>query len=198
MALIFTWTTAGRERLVNAQNNGVAALVIARIGLSSLHTADGWADLEALPGEFKQLVTTGSGVVEETLIHVTIQDTSTDAYDWRAFGLYSDDDVLLGVYSQAAPIFIKSPSVILAHAIDITLVDAIDPGSIDFGEPNFILPPATTERLGLVELATPAEAAAGTDLTRAVTPAGLKAALSPLQIAQRRGAIRAFFLAASA
>jgi len=196
MAMIFAWTTVGRARLVNAQNDGVDAVRIAAVGLSQLHTAAGWAALEALPGQFKAVPATGGGVVDDTLIHVTVQDVSADAYDWRAFGLIADDGVLLGVYSQADPIFSKTAGVILAHAVDITLVDAIDPGSIDFGDAAFALPPATTERLGLVELATPAEVQAR-DPSRVATGAGVMAALDPVVARSRRLARRAFFLALS-
>lgn len=196
MAMIFAWTTAGRARLVNAQNDGVDAVRIAAIGLSEQHAAGGWAELEALPGQFKTVIATGGGAVDETLIHVTVQDTSTDAYDWRAFGLIADDGVLLGVYSQPDPIFSKTAGVVLAHAVDITLVDAIDPGSIDFGDAVFALPPATAERLGLVELATPAEVLAR-EPTRAATGAGVMGAIDPVERRGRRLARRAFYLALS-
>jgi hypothetical protein len=48
------------------------------------------------------------------------------------------------------------------------------------------LPAATATAIGAVELATTAEATAGTDTTRAVTPAGLAAALLPLAVETSR------------
>jgi hypothetical protein len=48
--------------------------------------------------------------------------------------------------------------------LDIKLAQG---GDITFGDTNFLNPPATTTRQGVVELATNAEAAAGTDTQRA-------------------------------
>jgi hypothetical protein len=45
------------------------------------------------------------------------------------------------------------------------------------------LPPASTASKGVVELATAAEAKAGTDVTRAVTPASLIGAIGPKMVA---------------
>ncbi|SAK23306.1 phage Tail Collar domain protein [Burkholderia multivorans] len=51
---------------------------------------------------------------------------------------------------------------------------SIDASQLEFGPATFLNPPATTERKGVVELATQDEVAAGTDAARAVTPATLK------------------------
>ena len=59
---------------------------------------------------------------------------------------------------------------------DITFV-TIDTAQIQFGGTGFINPPATTERQGVVELATWEEAAAGNRADVAVTPFGLLKAL---------------------
>jgi microcystin-dependent protein len=53
------------------------------------------------------------------------------------------------------------------------LLTSVPPGSVTIGDTDFILPPATETRQGVIELATGAEVAAGTDAARAITPAAL-------------------------
>lgn len=197
MPLTLKFTDEGLARLVNAQNDGVDALVIAEVGISTEHYAGAIAALTELPDELKRVDTISGGVVDPKTIHLTVQDQTADVYSWRAFGLYSDDGVLIAAYSQADPIAEKTAGSMTALAIDIALTDAIDPESIDFGDATFSLPPATTMTQGVIRLATVAETKARALEDAAVTPKGLGETLTPIETALKRAGWRTLFLALS-
>ncbi|WP_323507246.1 hypothetical protein [Glaciimonas sp. Gout2] len=169
-------TKAGRAALVNAEHNGTAPLTVTHIGLTAaVFTPDD--DLVDLPGEFKRLDTLSGEVVAADTIHVTIRDDGTDTYTVRGIGYWLSNGVLLGVYGQPDPILEKSAQSMLLLSAD-TIFTTIDVTNLTFGNANFTNPPATTSRQGVVELATFTETVAGSDPTRAVTPAGLTPALA--------------------
>lgn len=172
MALTITITDAGRAALINAQNTGSTAMVIDRIGVSASHATGNLKALTTLPNERKKLATFAGEVVTDDMIHVTVRDETNDAYDLRAFGIYFANGVLFAVCTQAEPIMQKAAAAMLLQSVDIALV-TLDTANIEFGGAGFSNPPATTERLGVVELATVEETAALEDATRAVTPFGL-------------------------
>lgn len=172
MALTITITDAGRAALINAQNTGSTAMVIDRIGVSASHATGNLKALTTLPNERKMLATFAGEVVTDDMIHVTVRDETNDAYDLRAFGIYFANGVLFAVCTQAEPIMQKAAAAMLLQSVDIALV-TLDTANIEFGGAGFSNPPATTERLGVVELATVEETAALEDATRAVTPFGL-------------------------
>lgn len=166
-------TPEGRAAIVNAENTGTDPVLVAEIGISTTATGPVGG---ALDGEIKRLVTFSGQVVAPDTIHVTIRDDSSDAYSMRAFALYLDDGTLFAWYAQAEVLLEKSSQAMLLLAADV-IFSNINAASITFGDTNWLNPPATTEVLGVVELATAAEAAAGTDTQRAMTPAGAKAAM---------------------
>lgn len=176
--LILTITDAGRAALVNAAHLGTLPVLMSEVGISTtaitpLPTAT------SLPGEIKRLTTFAGDVVADDTIHVTVRDESADVYTVRSFGLYLADGTLFALYGQATPIMEKSAQAMLLLVLDVIFAD-IDAAKLTFGDTSFLNPPATTERQGVVELATPGEAVAGTDQTRAVTPEGVGAALTDL------------------
>nr|WP_315025252.1 hypothetical protein [Brevundimonas diminuta] len=177
-AIILTLTDAGLAALTNPAHTGTAALTISHIGLSQQHAGAASAQqaLTALPGEFKRLETFGGEVLSPRTIHVFLRDESADAYSLRAFGLYASTGVLLAVVSSETPIMEKVPAATLLQAVDLTFARDID-AELVFGDTNFVNPPATTTRLGVVELATGAETIAGERQDLAVTPYGLGRAL---------------------
>jgi len=174
-----TITDAGRAALINAQNNGSAAFILSQIGVASQAVTTPLAALTALPNETKRLATMAGDVVADDTLHVTIRDETTDAYALRAFGIYTDTGVLFAVYSQADPIIEKSAAAMLLLAVDARLL-TLDTDQIEFGPVGFTLPPATETLAGISEVATDAEADAGTDNWRYITPRLLKRALSAL------------------
>lgn len=166
-------TDAGFAKLVNPPNTGTNAVLITQIGLTSTAFAPS-GDLTALPGEIKRVATFGGQAVGDDTLHVTIRDDSATAYSLRGFGLYLADGTLFATYGQTDPILEKSAASMLLLATDARFTD-VDIKQIQFGNAEFIYPPATTEVLGVVELATNTEAEDAADAQRAVTPRGLRA-----------------------
>lgn len=175
MALNITVTTAGRAALVNAANTGTAPVTVTQIGLTATAVVPA-VGMTALAGEFKRIGAVGGEVVADDVIHVSMLDDSADAYTLRSFALYLQDGTLFAVYGQAGPIIEKTASSFAALAVDVIFAD-IDAALLTFGDTSFMVPTATTERQGVVELATVAEAQAGIDALRALTPATAKAAI---------------------
>ncbi|PUA16829.1 hypothetical protein [Glaciimonas sp. PCH181] len=169
-------TTAGRAALVNAAHDGTAPLTIAEIGLTAAVFTPS-EDMTNLPEEFKRLQTISGEVVAADTIHVTIRDDGTDTYTVRGIGYWLSNGVLLGVYGQPEPILEKSAQSMLLLSAD-TIFTTINVAALTFGNANFTNPPASTERQGVVALATAVETVAGIDSVRAVTPAALTPALA--------------------
>lgn len=174
-----TITDAGRAALINAQNTGTNAFVLSQIGVSTQHITTGLVDLATLPNERKRLGTMAGDVVSDDTLHVTIRDEGNDAYPMRAFGLYTSTGILFAVYSQPDPVIEKSAAAMLLLAVDAKLV-ALSTNQVEFGPVGFTLPPASETVAGITEVATDAEADAGTDNWRYITPRLLKRALAAL------------------
>lgn len=168
MGTLITITDAGRHALVASGHEGTNAHTIAEIGLA---TAPFVADKEllTLPNELKRITTFGGDNVAPDTIHVTLKDDTADQYTLYGFGLYLENGVLVAAYCQPEPILEKSPAAILLLSADLQFT-SIDAAQLVFGETSFLNPPASTERQGVIELATQAEVDAGTDEMRAVTP----------------------------
>jgi len=174
-ALKLTLTTAGRAAIRNAEGNGTAPVVIAQVGVTSTaFTPD--VSMKTVPNELKKMTTLSGGATASDTIHVTIRDITADTYSLRGIGLYLADGTLFAVYSQADVIGEKSAQASLLLALDVKFAD-INAASLTFGDTNFQVNKATPDTLGLVRLALAAEAIAGTDNEKVMTPATDKAAL---------------------
>ena len=174
--LIFVITDAGRAALINAANTGTGAVTITQIGVSATALVAN-AGMTELAGEIKRLATFGGSGVADDTIHVTLRDESADAYSLRSFGLYLNDGTLFGLYGQAAVISEKTSASLVLLSADIKLAD-IAAASIEFGSTDFINPPATETVMGVLSLATNAEASAGVVADKAITPKTLAFALA--------------------
>lgn len=168
-------TNAGRAKLVNGTNTGTNTVLISHIGLTATAFTP-TAAMTQLPGEFKRMTSFGGDAVAADTIHVTLQDSGTDKYQLRGFGLYLADGTLFAVYGQAEAIMEKANISTLLLSADVVFAD-IDTAQIKFGSTQFLNPPATESVAGVVELADGPETIAGADAVRAVTARGLKAAL---------------------
>lgn len=174
-AITLIVTAAGRAALVNAAAAGTNAVTIAAAGLTSTaFVAD--AAAVALPGEFARVAPVSGEAVDPATIHLIIRDDSARTYALRGFGLFLANGTLFALYGQADAILEKTASSTALLAVDVRFAD-IDSAVLEFGDTNFLNPPASTEVQGVVELATNAEALAGADVQRAVTPAGIKAVI---------------------
>jgi hypothetical protein len=160
-------TTAGRNALLG----GSFAPAELALGTAS------WTPTEtstALNTEVSRVDVAGvvDQIGDDARLHLTALDDSSLDYDLREFALFDDDGVCLAIYSQATDIAVKATASQLLLTLDLVIQDA-DVGSIDVGDTTYNLPAATTSASGLVELATTAEAQAGVDAVRAITPAAL-------------------------
>ncbi len=170
-------TSAGRAALVNAEHTGTNTVRIAAIGVGSTgFTAKPDGSDASLPGEIKRLTTFSGQVVAADTLHVTVRDDSSDVYSMRGIALYLDDGTLFALYGQAGVILEKAAQAMMLMSADVVFTQ-VPASALTFGDANFINPPATTEVQGVVELATDAEAIAGSDAQRAVTPRAAKATL---------------------
>ncbi|NOW46181.1 hypothetical protein FHW96_002339 [Novosphingobium sp. SG751A] len=175
--LLITLTKAGLSAIVGDDSPSLGPVVITQLGLTdAVFTVA--STLEALPGEFKRIDVSGQQAGDDTL-HMTALDASDDVYSYRGFALYLADGTLFAVYGQSGPIAAKAAPSASFFVLDIKLAEG-QAESISFGDTNFLNPPATTTRQGVVELATNAEASAGTDTQRALTPAAMQAAILAL------------------
>lgn len=176
--ILIKLTTAGRAALVSPGNTGTAKRLVVSIGVATAAFTHK-DDLAKLPNERKRLQTIAGVNVAPDTIHVTIQDDTDDRYTMFGFGLYLDNGVLLGTVSSAVAIAEKAPAAIMLVAADIKFETA-DATLLVFGDASFANPPATEERMGIIELATAEETGAGEDDSRAVTPQKLRHRLAAL------------------
>ena len=177
-------TTAGRQALINAAQTGTATVTISHIGVGTgKYTAT--EGQTALIAETKRLPIIEGGSAGDSYIHVAYQDASEDAYSVNEIGLFLDDGTLFAVTSQTAVILQKTATATALLVIDIAFTD-VDVSALSFGDVTYSNPGATTSNSGVVTLATPEEVAAGTNASKAVTPAAL---LSRTATADRAGLV---------
>lgn len=174
-ALTLMITRAGQARFTAAQLDADINLGIASVGLTDAPFVSA-PTLEALPGEFKRLASISGDQVGDNIVHMTIRDDSADGYTARGFGLFLADGTLFATYAQADQLFEKSPRATFLAAIDIAFPTG-DVSELIFGNTDFLNPPATTSRKGVVRLSTPTERDRGTSTDTALTPADLRRAL---------------------
>lgn len=165
--LTITITRAGLERFTAAQLDEDLDLGISSVALTDAEFVVA-PTLEELPGEFRRLSTISGDQVGDNIVHMTIRDDDPVGYTARGFGLFLADGTLFAVYGQDELLFEKSPLSTFMAAIDIAFPTG-DVSELVFGNTDFLNPPATTERKGVVELATIDEGRAGADPHR-VTP----------------------------
>lgn len=182
MAVSLVVTDAGRAALVNAANTGTAPVTIAQTGISATSITPS-PTATVLPGEIKRITTLPGDVVADDTIHLIVRDESDAVFILRSFALYLSDGTLFAIAGQAEAILEKSAQALMLLAIDVQFAD-IDANELTFGDTNFLNPPATTERQGVVELATVAEGQLGIDALRALTPSAAKAAILGWLLAQ--------------
>ncbi len=172
MPIEFILTTAGKAAIVAANNTGTNPVTINRVGVGSASWTP-TAAATALSAEIKKITTIGGAAVADDTIHVTASDTSSDVYTVREIGLFLTDGTLLAVYSQSAAIITKGADTVALIAADL-VITGLPAGSVTVGDVTFDYPQATETVKGVAELATTAEAQAGTDDERILTPKKLQ------------------------
>lgn len=175
-ALTLTITNAGRAALVDAEEGGTTAVRIVEVGLTASVVTVA-PTLTTLPGEFKRVDTVAGLAVGNDTVHLVMRDSSADTYTARAIALYLEDGTLFAVYGQAAPILTKAVVSVFLLAVDLRFL----PGEaelVEFGDTNFLNPPATEDTMGVAYLATIVEALAGAVADKIITPAAMAAVLA--------------------
>lgn len=174
MSLQLTITNAGLSAIAQAGTLGPVVISKVAIGSGSWTTPP-TTSATALLTQIKQITPQGSSTPSPGVIHITAEDSSTDAYSVSEIGLYDSNNVLFAIAGGTAAYLTKYSASTALFSIDISLAN-VPVGTVTIGNANFTNPPATETTMGVAEIATTAEVTAGTDDTRIVTPAKLSAA----------------------
>ena len=169
-------TDAGKQALVDATQTGTAQLQLSEIAVGSGQYTPS-AEQTALQNQIKRLPIIQASAVDDHVIHVAYQDDSTDSYNVYEVGVFTSDGVLFAVYSSNDLIISKAANSSCLLTVDM-VIDDLDVEDISFGDIEYATGAATTESAGIVELATQAEADAGEDAYKVITPATLAAYFS--------------------
>ena len=165
-------TSAGLAALVNAENNGTLPVKITKFGLGTGNYTPS-ADQTALQSKFKEITALSGGDVGDNTIHVTMSDTSSDAYTVNEVGVNLEDGTLFAVSSQpTGAILQKAAGSQGLLSVDLVISGGTSGITVD-GDTNFFNPPATTQVAGVVKLASLDEIKTGTNSSKAVTPSGV-------------------------
>lgn len=175
-ALPIIITQAGLAALINAQNTGASGVTIASLGVSATQVAVTPATA-AIPDEIKRLNGVAGQVVAADTFYISANDQSDDTYTVRTVALYLNTGVLFAAYSQAAPLVEKaSPAMtVLEAAVKLSSPVA---EALEFTGGGWLNPPASESVQGVLRLATAAEAIAGVNPSRAITPVTLLTVLN--------------------
>jgi hypothetical protein len=173
--LVFTVTNAGLALLNRAQLGQAVDLTVAKVALSSRNFVVA-PTLTDLPDEVRRLDTVTGADVGDNVTHMVVRDNDAIGYDVRGVGIILANGTLFAAYAQPALLVQKSPAASLNLVIDIAMSNVVS-AALTFGNANFLYPPATTDTKGVVELATDAEADAGTPGPLAITARQLKRAI---------------------
>lgn len=171
MPLQLIITNAGLSAI--AQAGTLGPVVISKVAIGS----GTWAtnpptSTTALKTQIKQITPQGSSTPAPGIIHITAEDSTTDAYSVSEIGLYDANNVLFAIAGSSSIYLSKYSASTALLSVDISLAN-VPVGTVTIGNANFTNPPATESTMGVAEIATSAEVTAGTDDTRIVTPAKL-------------------------
>lgn len=181
-AVTFILTTAGRNALVNALHTGVQDVVLTEVGYGSASYVP-TPEMTSLQEEIKRVPARAAQNVGDGIISINALDDSSDAYAVYEVGIYArvtstGEEILFAVYSnEEAQALLEKTSLSITN-IDFDLfIGSAETGAIEFGDTNFLNPPATTTIAGVIMLATAEEIALGQNGNKAITPAALINAL---------------------
>ena len=167
MALQFIITDAGRAAIAQV-GGAICPVTLTKIALGSAGYTP-LANRTALQTEIKRLDPSGSSVPVPGTIHLTAQDDSADSYSVKEIGLYTNNGVLFAIYSQTGVILTKGSTASALFALDFVMTN-VPPGSVTVGDAGFSYAQANETRLGVLAIATTAEAQAGAIDTKIITP----------------------------
>ena len=167
MALQFIITDAGRAAIAQV-GGAIGPVTLTKIAIGNAGYTP-TASRTALQTEIKRLDPSGSSVPVPGTIHLTAQDDSADSYSVKEIGLYTNNNVLFAIYSQTGVILTKGSTASALFAMDFVLTN-VPAGTVVVGDAGFSYAQANETRLGVLAIATTAEAQAGTIDTKIITP----------------------------
>jgi len=167
MALQFIITDAGRAAIAQV-GGAIGPVTLTKIALGSAGYTP-TASRTALQTEIKRLDPSGSSVPVPGTIHMTAQDDSADSYSVKEIGLYTNNGVLFAIYSQTGVILTKGSTASALFALDFVMTN-VPAGTVVVGDAGFSYAQANETRLGVLAIATAAEAQAGTVDNKIITP----------------------------
>jgi len=167
MPLQFTITNAGRAAIAQV-GGAIGPVTLTKIAIGS----GGYtptATQTALQTEIKRLDPSGSSVPIPGTISITAQDNSADSYSVKEIGLYTNNNVLFAICAQTAVIMTKASGSAALFAMDFVMTN-VPAGTVTVGNVGFTYSQATETAMGVLGIATTAEAQAGTIDTKIITP----------------------------
>ena len=167
MALQFIITDAGRAAIAQV-GGAIGPVTLTKIAIGSAGYTP-TASRTALQTEIKRLDPSGSSVPVPGTIHLTAQDDSADSYSVKEIGLYTNNNVLFAIYSQTGVILTKGSTASALFAMDFVMTN-VPAGTVVVGDAGFSYAQANETRLGVLAIATTAEAQEGTIDTKIITP----------------------------
>lgn len=195
MTMHLAMTTAGLAAIADADNVGTAAVRFTKLAIGAGTGSGSQLARTALIDQKMTVAVTGAASGAGR-IAIRADYTPTESFAVTEVGLFarvgtnaeflaaywvasSSDGALASAAAETALVVAGVISIESSNA-DITVTPALN---ISVGVPdNVVLKTdhASADARGIVELATPAEAQAGTDAERAVTPAGLEARIGDI------------------
>jgi hypothetical protein len=167
MPLQFTITNAGRAAIAQV-GGAIGPVTLTKIAIGS----GGYtptATQTALQTEIKRLDPSGSSVPVPGTISITAQDNSADFYSIKEIGLYTNNNVLFAICAQTAVIMTKASGSFALFAMDFVMTN-VPAGTVTVGNVGFTYSQATETAMGVLGIATTAEAQEGTINTKIITP----------------------------
>jgi microcystin-dependent protein len=167
MALQFIITDAGRAAIAQV-GGAIGPVTLTKIAIGSAGYTP-TPSRTSLQTEIKRLDPSGSSVPVPGTIHMTAQDDSADSYSVKEIGLYTNNGVLFAIYSQTGVILTKGSTASALFALDFVMTN-VPAGTVVVGDAGFSYAQANETRLGVLAIATTAEAQAGTVDNKIITP----------------------------
>lgn len=170
--ITFRITDAGWAAWQAADADGTDKVTIAEIGFGDDgHAIDDIAT--GLVSERARVGAAGGQNIAPLRIHVTAIEDGAQDYTIREIGLFLTDGTLFAQWSDPAETAGNKVALVpYVMTVDIAFDDLPD-GAVEIAQTDISFPPATETIAGRIEIATQAETDAGTDDSRAVTPAKL-------------------------
>lgn len=167
MSLQFIITDAGRAAIAQV-GGAIGPVTLTKIALGSAGYTP-LANRTALQTEIKRLDPSGNSVPVPGTISITAQDNSADSYSVKEIGLFTNNNVLFAICAQTAVIMTKASGSAALFAMDFVMTN-VPAGTVTVGNVGFTYSQATETAMGVLGIATTAEAQAGIINTKIITP----------------------------